>query len=91
MDNIRPVEAASVAAAASLQPAAPSHDLHHHHDRPRLWPFFLLYPALTRTTYDTLMWLRQRQLDLLLLLFFITFIIVMIGHDSGLSSSCVRS
>ena len=28
------------------------------------------------------MWLRQRQLDLLLLLFFIIFIIVMIGHDS---------
>ena len=37
-----------------------------------------------------LMWLRQWQLDLLLLLFFITFIIVMIGHDSGLSSSACR-
>jgi len=106
VDNIRPVEAASVAAAASLRPAAPSHDLHiitighdsglssssacrygfgggsgvtptccsslhdlhHHHDRPRLWPFFLVLQALTWTTSDTLMWLRQRQLDLLLLL-----------------------
>ena len=49
------------------------HDLHQRHDRPRLWPFFLVLPALTRTTSDTLMWLRQRQLDLLLLLlFFIT-------------------
>ena len=48
------------------------HDLHQRHDRPRLWPFFLMHPALTRTTSDTLMWLRQRQLDLLLLLFFIT-------------------
>ena len=43
------------------------------------------------TTSGMLMWLRWWQLDLLLLLSFITFIIIiMIGHDSGLSSSCIR-
>ena len=42
------------------------------------------------TASGMLMWLRWWQLDLLLLLFFITFINVMIGHDSGLSSSCIR-
>ena len=66
------------------------HDLHQRHDRPRLWPFFLMHPALTRTTSDTLMWLRWRQLNLLVLLFFMIFIIVMVGHDSGFSSSCIR-
>ena len=42
-----------------------------------------MHPALTRTTSDTLMWLRWWQLDLLLLLFFMIIIIIMIGHDSG--------
>ena len=68
MDNIWPVDAASVAAAPSLRLAPPPHDLHHHHDRPRLWPFFLLHPAMAWTTSSMLMWLRWWQLDLLLLL-----------------------
>ena len=126
VDNIRPVEAASVAAAASLRPAAPSHDLHiitighdsglssssacrcgfgggsgvtptccsslhdlhHRHDRPRLWPFFLLHPAMAWTTSGLSIRLRWRHSDLLLL--HMIFINVMIGHDSGHFSACIR-